>query len=149
MSPKLSLASVDSIHAAAPDATANSVANDYFIRRDGLTFAGTHLLLELWDASALDDPQVCERALCAAARAAQATVLHTHMHKFSPNGGVSGVVVLAESHISIHTWPERAYAAIDIFMCGSCDPYRAIPELKRTFRPGRFQVTEAKRGIVA
>jgi len=149
MSPKLSLASVESLHAAANDATATPVANDYFIHRDGLSFAGTHLLLELWESSALDDPQAIERVLCAAARAAKATILHSHMHKFSPNGGVSGVVVLAESHISIHTWPERGYAAIDIFMCGSCDPYRALPTLKQAFRPGRFQVTEAKRGIVA
>ena len=149
MAPKLSLASVDSIHAAANDASETRVADDYFIRRDGLVFAGTHLLLELWDASQLDDLAHCERALCAAARAANATILHTHLHKFQPNGGLSGVVVLAESHISIHTWPERGYAAMDIFMCGSCDPYRALPALKQAFKPGRVQVTEAKRGLVA
>jgi S-adenosylmethionine decarboxylase len=61
---------------------------------------------------------------------------------------VSGVVVLAESHISIHTWPERGYAAIDIFMCGNCDPYKAIPALKATFAPNGIQVSESKRGLV-
>ena len=63
-----------------------------------------------------------------------ATILHSHFHHFGPDGGVSGVVVLAESHISIHTWPERDFAAVDIFMCGACDPYRSLPVLKAAFR---------------
>ena len=58
------------------------------------------------------------------------------------------MAVLAESHISIHTWPERNYAAIDLFMCGGCNPYDAVPTLRRAFRPGSIQLNEAKRGIV-
>ncbi len=145
---KLSLASVDIVHAALPVTPVAPSESEYFIRKDGIAYAGTHLLLELWEARALDDPTLCERSLCAAARAAKATILHSHFHKFDRGGGVSGVVVLAESHISIHTWPERGYAAIDIFMCGSCNPYDAISTLKRDFSPGRIQITEAKRGIV-
>ena len=61
---------------------------------------------------------------------------------------MSGVVVLAESHISIHTWPERGYAAIDLFMCGKADPYKAIPSLKAAFAPSGIQVSESKRGLV-
>ena len=56
--------------------------------------------------------------------------------------------MLAESHISIHTWPERDFAAIDIFMCGECDPYKAIPALKKGFAPDRVQLAEHKRGLV-
>ena len=68
------------------------------------------------------------------------------MHHFNPQG-VSGVVVLAESHISIHTWPETGYVALDIFMCGSCNPYDSIPLLKEYFKPSNMQVIENKRGI--
>ena len=91
---------------------------DYFVEKDGVKFAGTHLLLDLWGASNLTDPELIDRALRDAAEAAGATILHSHFHHFGPDGGVSGVLVLAESHISIHTWPERDFAAVDIFMCG-------------------------------
>jgi len=68
---------------------------DYFVKRNGVTYAGTHLLLEMWGADNLDHPDLIETALCNAARAADATILHAHTHHFSPYGGVSGVVVLA------------------------------------------------------
>ncbi len=122
--------------------------HDYFVEKDGLRYAGTHLLLELWGASNLADPEHIDDALCAAAEAAGATILHSHFHHFSPNGGVSGVVVLAESHVSIHTWPERDYAALDLFMCGACDPYKAIPVLRRAFAPASVQLSEHRRGLV-
>ncbi|MBF0130590.1 MAG: adenosylmethionine decarboxylase [Alphaproteobacteria bacterium] len=122
---------------------------DYFIERDGVRFAGVHLLIDLWGASRLDDLGVVEKALKEAADVAGATLLHTHLHHFSPNGGISGVLVLAESHISIHTWPERGYAALDIFMCGDCDPHKAIPVLRAAFAPESVVVDEQRRGIVA
>ncbi|EHD15069.1 S-adenosylmethionine decarboxylase proenzyme [Commensalibacter intestini A911] len=119
---------------------------DYFIVRDGMRFAGTHLLVDLWDATNLDSPEEIDRVLREAAIVAGATILHSHFHHFSPNGGVSGVVVLAESHISIHTWPERNFAALDIFMCGACDPYTSIPVLQRFFKPERIVLDEQRRG---
>jgi S-adenosylmethionine decarboxylase len=61
---------------------------------------------------------------------------------------VSGVLVLAESHVSIHTWPERDYAALDIFVCGDCDPLQGDPALKRGFLPERVQLAEHKRGLI-
>lgn len=121
---------------------------DYFVERNGVKFAGMHLILELWQATRLDDPKFIAETLERAAKAASATVLHTHMHHFSPNGGVSGVVVLAESHISIHTWPERNYAALDIFMCGRCDAYLAVPILREAFGAGSVQLSELKRGLL-
>ena len=122
---------------------------DYFVVKDGMRFAGTHLLVDLWDAINLCDPDVIDRTLREAAVAAGATILHGHFHRFSPNGGVSGVLVLAESHISIHTWPERDFAAIDIFMCGACDPHMAIPVMQRTFQAVRVDLDEQRRGRVA
>ena len=120
---------------------------DYTVEKDGLRFAATHVLAEFWGARHLDDVDVIEDAIRAAAETAGATVLHVYLHRFSSTGGVSGVAVLAESHISIHTWPERAFAAIDIFMCGACDPYKAVPVLRRALAPTSMQVSEHKRGL--
>ncbi|MCG8597584.1 MAG: adenosylmethionine decarboxylase [Kiloniellales bacterium] len=122
---------------------------DYFQERDGQRFAGTHLIVDLWDAARLDDLDHVDRTLRACVAAAGATLLHIHLHHFTPNGGVSGVAVLAESHISIHTWPERDYAALDVFMCGAADPQAAIPVLREAFDAGRVEVEEILRGRVA
>ena len=124
------------------------VAKDYFVEKDGQKFAGMHLLVDLWGASNLTDPAAIDQALRAAAEAANATVLHGHFHHFGPDGGVSGVLVLAESHISIHTWPERDFAAVDIFMCGACDPYRSLPVLQAAFAPASMQLDEQRRGLL-
>src|ERR1700687_5443423 len=123
-------------------------AKDYFVERDGVKFAGMHLLIDLWGASNLDSPELIDETLCAGAVEAGATILHSHFHHFSPNGGVSGVVVLAESHISIHTWPEKDFAAIDLFMCGVCDPNLSIPVLQAAFQPSRIVLDEQRRGRV-
>jgi S-adenosylmethionine decarboxylase len=125
-----------------------TVAKDHFIERNGVKYAGTHLLVELWGARNLGDLALTEAALREGATAAGATILHCHLHHFGPNAGLSGVLVLAESHISIHTWPEREYAAIDIFMCGICDPYQAIPAIKRAFEPASIQIAESRRGVM-
>ena len=109
--------------------------------------AATHLLVELWEAGNLSDVRAVEEALIRAAQESGATVLHSYMHPFGEREGVSGVVVLAESHIAIHTWPERGYAAVDVFMCGACDPYRAAAVLQEVFAPGRVEISEHRRGI--
>ncbi len=124
-------------------------AKDYFVEKDGMRFAGAHLLVDLWGAQGLNDPVLIERALCEAAVAAKASILHSHFHHFLPSGGVSGVVVLAESHISIHTWPECQFAAVDIFMCGACDPADSLPVIEAAFRPARMAVDEQRRGRIA
>ncbi len=120
---------------------------DYFVERDGLRFAGTHLILDLWGAERLDDEAFVRAVLERCVEVAGATLLHIHLHKFTPNGGLSGVAVLAESHISVHTWPERGFAAFDIFMCGRADPHRCIPVLREAFRPRHMTVAEQLRGI--
>lgn len=81
---------------------------------------GNHGLLDLYgcDEAILKDEGRLKTALVAAAQAAEATILTEHFHTFSGAGGVTGVLLLAESHISIHTWPEHRFAAIDAFICG-------------------------------
>jgi S-adenosylmethionine decarboxylase len=122
--------------------------HDHFVERNGLRYAGGHLIIDLWEAEHLDDVGVVELAIRRAAKAAGATLLHLHLHEFSPSGGISGIALLAESHISIHTWPERGYAAIDVFMCGHAEPHNVVPVLKQAFGAGRIAVSEQLRGIV-
>ena len=121
---------------------------DHFVEKDGLRFAGTHLIVDLWEASRLDDIAHVEETLKRATVVAGATLLNVDLHHFTPNGGVSGVAVLAESHISIHTWPECGYAAIDLFMCGSAEPHKAIDVFREAFEPARLDVGEHRRGVV-
>jgi S-adenosylmethionine decarboxylase len=107
---------------------------------------GTHVLLDFWGAQNLTDIQFIETALNEAARACGATVLETRLHQFGEGGGITGVALLAESHISIHTWPETGYAALDIFLCGQCDSQNAIEPLKKSFAPSSTKITSVDRG---
>jgi len=119
----------------------------YCGQQNGMRFAGIHLLVELWQADHFNDAEAIEQIMTKAIKACGATMLSIDLHVFSPNGGVSGVAVLQESHMSIHTWPEYEYAALDVFVCGTIDPYLAVPVLKEGFNPGKIQIVEVKRGI--
>lgn len=112
---------------------------------------GRHLLLECdaVDPARLRDPVWLENAMLAAAEAAGATVLYGHFHHFGGAQGVTGVLLLRESHISIHTWPEYAYAAVDVFMCGEAEPRRAVDCLVGLLGPGQSRLKEVVRGPVA
>ncbi|MBF8268457.1 MAG: S-adenosylmethionine decarboxylase proenzyme [Gammaproteobacteria bacterium] len=125
----------------------NAAATDHFVVKDGLVFAGTHLIIDFWGASQLNDIDKMEQALRESVEAANATLLHLHLHHFTPYEGISGVAVLAESHISVHTWPERGYAAFDVFMCGDADPEKTVPILKAYFQPGNVSITKHLRGV--
>ncbi len=127
---------------------ANDEYKDHFITRNGLTFAGSHLIIDLWEAEGLGDRDRIEQALIDAVKAAGATLLHIHLHTFTDGGGISGVAVLAESHISVHTWPEKGYAAFDVFMCGDAEPRKALGVFKEAFNPGRIVIGEHKRGVL-
>ena len=120
----------------------------YYVERDGVRFAGTHLLVDLWGAKKLSDIAAVEAILRDAVVAAGATLLRMDLHSFEGSGGVTGIAILAESHMSIHTWPETGYIAIDIFVCGSCDAHAAIPVLQNGFEPVDIQISEHKRGLV-
>ncbi len=112
-----------------------------------LRYAGTHLIIELWDAKNLSSLPKIRKSLKDSVKAIGATLLNISLHKFSSSGGVSGVAVISESHISVHTWPEYNYAAIDIFVCGQVNPYEAVPVLKKQYQTSNIQVSEIKRGI--
>ena len=119
---------------------------DFFVVKHGIKCAGTHLIVDLYGAERLDDIAHIDATLRRCVEAAGATLLHIHLHHFTPNGGVSGVAVLAESHISIHSWPEADYAALDVFMCGHARPEATVEVLRRAFRPDRVVVSEMLRG---
>jgi S-adenosylmethionine decarboxylase len=118
---------------------------DHFAIRNGVRCAGVHLIVDLHEAQGLDDIDLIEATLRRCVDAARATLLHIHLHHFSPNG-VSGVAVLAESHISIHTWPDAGFAALDVFMCGNANPDACIPVLRQAFQAKRVEVNELLRG---
>ena len=118
---------------------------DHFIVKNGVKCAGTHLIIDLHDAENLDDLEHIEKTLIECVDVAGATLLHIHLHRFEPNG-ISGVAVLAESHISIHSWPENGYAALDVFMCGDAVPEKCIEVLQEAFKPERLAVNELLRG---
>lgn len=94
----------------------------------------------------LTDAQTLERHMTAAARAAGAQVLSTHFHHFGEGAGVTGVILLSESHISIHSWPEHSFAALDIFMCGAARPETALDFLRVALAPESVHVTTVDRG---
>lgn len=107
---------------------------------------GLHLMIDLWECTHLQDMARIEASMRQTASVCGATVLEVKLHSFGANAGITGVAILAESHISIHTWPETGYAAIDVFMCGNCDPRKAIPVFEMAFEAKRIQVTQHKRG---
>ena len=111
---------------------------------------GTHILLELHGCSpeSLNDLQFVRNTLIEAALAVGATIVGESFHKFQPQG-VTGIVAIAESHLSIHTWPEYGYAAADIFTCGSVHPDRAAELIVARLRPREPAVFEMKRGILS
>ena len=109
---------------------------------------GRHVLADFRGVAAagLSDAAALERQLLAAADAAGARVLSAHFHHFGEGAGVTGVVMLSESHISIHTWPEHGYAALDVFMCGAARPERALDSLRAALAPASVRVTVVDRG---
>ena len=115
------------------------------IERDGVRFAGNHLIIDLFGASRLDDIEHVERTLRLCAEAAGATVLNVHLHR-SENDGVSGVVMLAGSHISFHSWPQQRFAALDVFMSGAACPAFAVDVVRDAFGAHDAIVKKHRRG---
>jgi S-adenosylmethionine decarboxylase proenzyme len=110
---------------------------------------GRHLVVELSDCNRdiLNNLELLESHMNESVRQSGATIVRSVFHRYNPQG-VSGVVVIAESHISIHTWPEYGYAAVDFFTCGdTVDPYKAFEYLKRQLGAESSHVSELKRGI--
>lgn len=109
---------------------------------------GKHWLVEFYGARDLSDVRAIRRAMKNAVAVSGVTLLKLQLHHFGPGDGVTGVALLAESHVSIHTWPERQYAAVDIFMCGkTSSPAKALEALEAALTPRRVRVRRFERGI--
>lgn len=110
---------------------------------------GRHILAEFFgcDGAILNNVEAIERTLVDAALTAGAEVREVAFHRFSPQG-VSGVVIISESHLAIHTWPELGYAAVDVFTCGDkVDPWVAYNYIAAAFKADKVTAAEIKRGI--
>jgi len=111
---------------------------------------GNHLIIELYDCdpALINSAPEVERVMKQAVDLSGATMVQSVIHQFNPHG-VSGVIVIEESHFSIHTWPEYGYCALDIFTCGTeVDYYSALDFMKEQFAAQSLSVTEMKRGIL-
>lgn len=110
---------------------------------------GIQLMAELWECNKerIDNPKKIEEVMLNAARESGAKIIGSMFHEFEPQG-ISGVVVISESHLTIHTWPEQAYAAVDIFTCGEhTDPWKALGYLAREFEAEETHSMEISRGM--
>jgi len=111
-----------------------------------LKHAGIHLIAEFWDGRIIETEKELKEILAKAVKSANANALKTVVHKFEPQG-ITGVVLLAESHIALHSWPEYKYLAIDIFTCGDkSTPYKALDYLKKELAPKKVDLQEVERG---
>lgn len=111
---------------------------------------GKHILVEFYDCDEeiLNSVDKIELYMNEAAVAAKATIVQSVFHMFNPYG-VSGAVIIMESHITIHTWPEYGYAAVDLFTCGdTIDPWTAFEYLKKKLNSNKYETTEVARGIL-
>jgi S-adenosylmethionine decarboxylase len=115
--------------------------------RSSSRISGQHWLVEFYNTPRLDDESHIREAMTAAVKASGATLLKIDLHHFGDGKGITGVALLAESHLSIHTWPEHGYAALDIFMCGgNARPQAALDVLVDVLKPGRVEVKKVERG---
>jgi S-adenosylmethionine decarboxylase len=109
---------------------------------------GKHLIIECWGCNdGINDAELMRTAMIEAVQAAHATLLDIYVHTFSPHG-VTGVAVLSESHLSVHSWPEYGYLAADVFTCGeTTDPMAAVDILRQYFQPTLVELQDLSRGI--
>ncbi|MBC7217998.1 MAG: adenosylmethionine decarboxylase [Candidatus Caldatribacterium sp.] len=105
-----------------------------------------HLLVEIVGSKLLNDARLVENFFRDLAAAYGKEVLALHVYQFEPYG-LSGLLVMPESHVAIHTWPEYGYAALDIFLGTSCDPRTSVPLIERYFEPQDIKIVELERGV--
>ena len=119
-----------------------------WVKEKNQKYAGIHLVAEFWGGKIIEDSKKIERILILAAKKANNTPLEVTIHKFSPQG-ITGVVLLAESHIALHLWSEFNYLAIDIFTCGDkAIPEKALEYFKKVFKPKKVVIQKIKRGVI-
>jgi S-adenosylmethionine decarboxylase len=109
---------------------------------------GTHLIVECYgcDIELLKSIPQLDELLTDAALSANATILNKYFHKFEKGEGITGFIALAESHLSVHTWPEHGYMAVDVFMCGDCDPQTSVTYISDRVQMSRIEIRRIMRG---
>ncbi len=118
------------------------------LKKRNQKYIGIHIVAEFWHGKVIEDKKKLKEILIKAVLQAKSTPLECVIHKFEPHG-ITGVVLLSESHMAIHTWPEINYIAIDIFTCGERTlPNKAIEYLKEALKPKKFEIKEIKRGKI-
>lgn len=123
-------------------------SNLWTLQKKGQKYTGIHLIAEFWHGKIIEEPKKLERILVTAAKKAKNIPLKVAIHKFQPKG-ITGVVLLVESHLALHSWPEINYLAVDIFTCGEKTmPYQTLEYLKKEFQPKRVEIKEIKRGKI-
>ena len=123
------------------------ISKDHFIINKNEEYAGSHILLDLWNVEFNNSIKSLKKIILESIKLSGATLLHIHFHRFGKEQGISGVAILAESHISVHTWPERNFLAFDIFMCGDTRPDLAAKHLIKALNPNRKVIKLIKRGV--
>lgn len=111
---------------------------------------GKHLIVELYDCDQklISDVDYIQNVMMECAKIANTTIIDSVFHKFNPYG-VSGVIVVAESHLAIHTWPEHRFASVDFFTCGEhSDPWKSFKIIKKKLKAKHFSITKMQRGII-
>ncbi|MBI2113303.1 MAG: adenosylmethionine decarboxylase [Candidatus Wildermuthbacteria bacterium] len=112
------------------------------------SYAGTHIIADFWSPKEIQTTKELKRILLGAAKAAKSTVLGISFHEFKPRG-VTGLLLLSESHIALHSWPEVSYLAVDIFTCGKKSrPKLALQFLEKELKPKNVVMQEIKRGDI-
>ena len=125
------------------------ITKDHFIIDHNQVYAGSHIIIDLWNTRFDNKINTLKKIIKKAVIIANATILHIHLHRFGKEEGISGVAILAESHISVHTWPERDYIAFDIFMCGGTKPKDAAEYLIDTLKPKKNKIIDLRRGVIS
>lgn len=118
-----------------------------FIQENDMTYAGRHLLIDLYGCPNVHTTESIRTRLEQVCTDIGATVLFSHAHEFN-NGGSSGAVILAESHCTWHHWVEEGFIALDIFVCGTCNPEDAIFSLNKFFNPTHVKTDLRLRGVI-
>lgn len=116
-----------------------------FVNDGNVSYAGRHLLIDFYNCKNHGSIDEIEEIMKKSCLATGATILYSYLHPFT-GGGVSGAIILAESHQSIHTWPENDFVCLDMFVCGECDPNNALPILTNYFKPERIETKLQFRG---
>ncbi len=120
--------------------------NQPFLQEDGFVFAGRQFVLDCWNATHIDDLKIIEQALHSSATALDLKLLNMHIHKFTPTGRIAGVGIMANAQISINTWPQMHYAAIDIFIGANTNANQLLPVFKHAFHTEKIDINEQLRG---